>query len=309
MPAALRFCTVATGLLAVTTLQPATCRLCDADCKKIPVVLLSYNNPTFLRLMVRQLQDCFNASVQVIDNGSDFPPMREYLSELETTSVTVHRMPKNLGPHILFDSPQGEEILKALPQHFVLSDSDLRLGDNTPANFLCILACVAEYLSAAKVGLALDLADNDQMFHLPNYQHGRTIVEWESYLYKASVHLKHWPELANSVFEALVDTTFAMYNKTYLAGFDYNGYRVGGIFSAKHRPFYPKTLVRLSQKEIDAMFRGNTGTIASYMRDKGLNLSVPSGFNKLYDSNMLSFTCAGRNNHFPVPCQLAAGRG
>jgi hypothetical protein len=33
-------------------------------------VLLAYNNPTLLRLMVQQLQQCFNASVQVIDNGS-----------------------------------------------------------------------------------------------------------------------------------------------------------------------------------------------------------------------------------------------
>jgi hypothetical protein len=139
------------------------------------------------------------------------------------------------------------------------------------------------------------------MFHLPNCQHGRTIVQWENYLYKTSVTLKQWPELTDSVFEALVDTTFAMYNKQHFVGFDYTGYRVGGIFSAKHRPFYPKTFARLPLKEVRAMLGGNTGTIASYMRDRGLNLSVPSTFSKLYDTDMLSFTCAGRNNHFPMP--------
>jgi hypothetical protein len=95
----------------------------------IPIVLIARNNPSLLKPLVEQLRSCFNATIIVFDNGSNFKPMIRYLLSLEHDKmITVVRARKNVGSRGSFT-----ELKFKLPRFFALSDSDLRLNDNLPS--------------------------------------------------------------------------------------------------------------------------------------------------------------------------------
>jgi len=282
----------------------------------IPVVLLAYNNPTLLSLMVRQLRECFNATLYIIDNGSKFPPMHAFLKKIETDPmVTVWYMPSNFSPHVLFQ-PRGSLYMNQLPQFFALSDSDIRLGDNTPRNFLCVLALLTQHLNKPKVGLVLDLGDYDQQFPQTNFFLGKqSIYEHEKSLY-TRMRMDEWPELNSSLFKSDTDTTFAVYNKQLLKrpgqkgeeawSYTYDSVRLGGLFAAKHRPWYPKAFAGIPDEEVHAMFSG-VGTMADFLAKLGksnLSSHTPAAFDLLEDSDMMSYTCAGKHHYFHVPARI-----
>lgn len=272
-------------------------------CSDIPVVVLAYNNPTLVRLLVDQLRRCFNATVVIMDNGSDFPGMITYLREVALDQqVVVWRLPKNYGPHIIFKSPR---ILKRLPRFFALSDSDVRLGDSTPVNFLCVLAHATDEFGVPKAGLALDISDREEMFDMLYYK-GKTIYQWEKKFYAKRLYTPDWPELS-SVYSADVDTTLAVYDQEKLSGFTFTAVRVGGIFTAKHRPWYSSVYRAIPDDEIAAMFAKSSGTMAQIYKKKGLAELRKKPKIRHPDSkharDLMSFTCAGRKHSLYIPRQ------
>lgn len=276
------------------------------QCKpQIPVVLLAYNNPTLLRSLIDQLEKCFNASVSVIDNGSTYPPMVSYLDELKARNITVYHMSRNLGPHVLFK--EGREILSQLPQYFALSDSDLRLNDHTPSNFLCIFAVLTDLLSTPKVGVALDLYDKDDMLTLKKYNARPSIYAWEKGLYLQRMMVPGWEEINTMLYKSSIDTTFAVYNKKHMLdangnfAFTYSAVRVAGIFAAKHRPFYRRTFNLLNESERNAMLAGNSGTIALALKNDSSIPNSKQSLDLVQGGELMSFACAGRRHIFPIP--------
>lgn len=277
---------------------------------QIPIVLFSYNNPTLLKSLIDQLERCFNASVSVIDNGSTYAPMISYLNDLKARNITVYHMPRNFGPHVLFTRPEGRSVLSKLPQYFVLSDSDLRLNDHTPSNFLCIFAVLTDLLSTPKVGVALDLYDKDDMLMLKKYNGQPSIHAWERGMYGQRLLVPGWEEINFMLYKSLIDTTFAVYNKKHMVDangtlqFTYSAVRVAGIFSAKHRPFYPKTFSALNESERNAMLSGNTGTIALALRNQSSIQNLKASLDLVQGGGLMSFACAGKKHVFPIPSNI-----
>lgn len=303
----------------------------------IPVVVIAFNNPTITALLVNQLRDCFDANVILIDMFSSFSGMSELLANLTTnTSDPRLRIIKSLfpgGPRDLFDlSCRWVALMDSLPRFFALTDSDMRLGDNTPRNFLCVMAHALHRINTVdKVGLALDLSDRLRMWQLPDYYNEQNIWDFESSLWKnVEAGIAGLPELDGVVYDSAVDTIFAMYDKTLLSCsknifenphgyhainipcFSASAVRIGGIFTAQHRPWYPETFLHLMNGELEAN-RGGGGTLFQMFLRAGWQTNLSKSFDeyllkypiprltvqeKEQSGGIMNFVCRGL--HFPL---------
>lgn len=261
---------------------------------EIPVVVQTYNNPTLVGKLVRQLRQCFNASIVLFDAGSTFPGMISLLDSFDADPrVSVIRA-GNVGPRGLFQEHQSQT-LGNLPRFFAYTDGDMALNEATPPNFLCVMAHLTQRLKRAKVGLALDIGDPWRMWQVP-YFGTQTVWEWEDQFWQHHLTAgEDWPAMDGILFDAGVDTTFAVYDKAqarctgeqqvpgYVCFSIGSAARVGGPFTAKHIPWYPDGLIGWPEGELEAAF-GGKGTVANMIRAHGVSASAGSQENKM---NML----------------------
>jgi hypothetical protein len=198
----------------------------------IPVFIISYNQYTFVKSMVEQLQP-YTKSIYVIDNKSTYEPLIEYLKEIDGNSATVLWMPENYGHKVY----ERDEIIALGGEKYIVTDPDLLLNPNLPPNFIDVLAELSDKYKTNKIGFALDIKDNINMNLKYNDKmsngHGKTVPEVEG---------GYWNERIDDpdyeLYWAAIDTTFALINKKYYRRGDMtNSIRVGGNFTCKHRPW------------------------------------------------------------------------
>lgn len=206
---------------------------------RIPVLIPSFNNPTYLRQFLSQIQFRKNLHPIVVDNASTYPKMLELLSALDSWGINVVKFNRNFGPHFLRDH---SEFLELMPRFFCLSDPDLQLNSKLPKDFLSTLMSISEEFSAPKVGFALDIGDSKD-FRDHKFQVGKRkykISQWEKKFWKVKLHSKSGVPL----YRAHLDTTFALYDKIRFSNSNfYSAVRVAGAFTARHLPWYKDSIV------------------------------------------------------------------
>ncbi len=201
---------------------------------KIPIIIPTFNNPTYLENMVGQLRSRNCHDIFVFDNSSNFPPMLDCLKKLERSGVVVIRSRMNLGPRLFLN----RFIYAALPEYFVLTDPDLQLNDALPNDFLDQLKEATQTYKIGKAGFALDISNVEQLrsglFEVEGQK--LSIVDWENQFWVSPL-----PPLpgGDPVYLARIDTTFALYNKSYFCRRRYGqAIRIGGRFTCRHLPWY-----------------------------------------------------------------------
>ena len=201
----------------------------------VPVVVPCFNNPTYTARMVSQLRRLGFRRIVLTDGGSTYPPMRDLLNA-PGEAVSVVLLSENPGPRHVFLDPVT---FAALPRHFCVTDPDLAFNPAMPVDFLDDLAALSARERVGKAGLALDLSDREAMRDEPIQIGERTwqIWEWEEQFWRDEL-----PPLrrgGDPVYRAPVDTTFALYDKTF---FDPDHFleavRVAGRFTCRHLPWY-----------------------------------------------------------------------
>jgi hypothetical protein len=206
----------------------------------IPVFIISYNQPSYLRNMVNQLQRLRVAAseITILDNASSNPQLMEYLEELRLTGIRVVHLERNFGPHEIFAPEAGVD----WPEVFALTDPDLQFDSSMPTTFREDLLAIACACCVWKCGLALSLEDADQFLE-GVYVRGMPIADWESQFWHHRV--KAEGDVADlltresaEVFRAEVDTTFAIYRRDYPKTSFLQSVRVSGNYSARHLPWY-----------------------------------------------------------------------
>ena len=210
---------------------------------RLPVLIPAFNNPTYVEGMVGQLLRFPGLRPVVLDNGSSFAPAlalyERWLAEgLAPDRVFLVMLGENVGPRAIW---QDGGLLGMLPRHFCVTDPDLALNPNLPRDFPVTLARVAAQFCTGKVGFALSLEDRHLMVDSPFRHAGGWKQIWES----EAVHWQHplpGRGIAEPLFRAEIDTTFALYDKNY---FDparpFEAIRVAGRFTARHLPWYRDT--------------------------------------------------------------------
>jgi FkbM family methyltransferase len=211
---------------------------------RIPIIIPVYNSVTYLRMMVSQLRSRGFQEIIVVDNASTFPPLLEYLSHVGS-EVTVIRLDENKGPHVFLD----RNTLLALPDYFCVSDPDLQFGPSLPDQFLCELISLTEEHRVGKAGLALEISDwslmREERFQIEgaSYQ----IWDWEAQFWKNPVG---HTSTGDAVYDASIDTTFALYNKRFFdPSHHWKALRAGGKYTSRHLPWYKQSIVPQEEED------------------------------------------------------------
>lgn len=183
----------------------------------IPVLIICRDRVDPLRKLVTWLEEEGMTNLHLIDNHSASPELLEYYSQ---TPHSVHRLSDNVG----HTSPWLPEFSSKRRGPFVVSDCDIIPDPEAHGAIRHFVDLLNRYRSTVKVGFGLHLDD------LPaHYARRDEVIRWES---------QFWTRpLADDVYMAIVDTTFALYRPRtpYTLG---PSLRTGGRFMARHEPWY-----------------------------------------------------------------------
>jgi len=217
----------------------------------IPVIVPVFNNPTYTKNFVTQLRMLNVTNIAILDNNSTYKPMLELLNNLENEHRVI-RLGYNRGPHYAL---RDLDFYSDLPNYFCLSDPDLQLSPNLPENFIDTFVDISNQFKVGKVGFALEVPKEEEFDQLYMNLDGKlwNMRDWEMQFWKNSIGKTSG---GDDLYLTTLDTTFALYNKTYFKPNDrYESIRVGGKFTARHLGFYDQ--VNIPEDEL-TYYRNST---------------------------------------------------
>ena len=198
--------------------------------RTVPIVINSFNQPTYLLRMVARLVANEFRNLWIIDQASTTQETQNALALLESSGrCQVFKLRENRGPHWFL----GSELLDLAGSLFVYTDTDLDFPYPIPNDFLSRLVTLTDRYKVGKAGCALDLSDAHLFVDRVSQIEGRdyTIREWEERFWTRALE----PE----VYAAIVDTTFALYNRGHFRKDEQlRAVRVAGAWTLKHLPWY-----------------------------------------------------------------------
>jgi hypothetical protein len=199
----------------------------------IPVVIIAYNNLTFVRSFVKQILRITNRII-IVDNCSTYPAILEYYEDIQkefSSNIEIRRKDRNYGHNVVL-----RHEIHTLPAIFALSDPDLKLNDKMPDNCLDILLEISNTYKYHRVGLALDLSDRDLFIKRIHPATNKTIYDGEIGYWSNRIHNDKY-----ELYNAPIDTTFCLINQHHPAN-GLSAIRVAGDFVCKHLPWYENYL-------------------------------------------------------------------
>jgi hypothetical protein len=226
-----------------------------------PILIPVFNNPTYLSRMLDQLRSKGLRNIVVVDNASTSPQMKSFLQKIPP-EITLVRLTRNLGPRDIFQSAVN---LQHLPNVFCVTDPDLELNRDLPDDFLVELFGLTERFKIGKAGFSLDISDRDAMRDDPvAFAEGSMkIWEWEERFWTNHVG---FTEGGDPIYKAKIDTTFALYNKTFFRPDRFTAaVRVAGRYTCRHLPWYKDD--RIPEQEQKHYRRKQK--FSTYVRSKG----------------------------------------
>lgn len=213
--------------------------------KNIPIVILCYNQLTFLKNMIRQVEK-YTRDIIVIDNCSTYEPLLDYYEK--EFGYTLLRQKENFG-HLIYRAPF---VRKLTGEVYLLTDPDMELNPNLPDNFVEKLFAISVHFQAIRVGFALRI-DAEDLREGTFYQ-GHSIQEWEKRFWVYRLKFPDDPEM--ELYAGLIDTTFCLVNKR----FGNNHIRVAGNYTAIHIPWHKHFEKKLLPGEYDSYLVNNKST-------------------------------------------------
>lgn len=207
----------------------------------IPVFIVHHEQPEYLENMMSQLLrlGVNERDIVILDNASAGVDSIALLEKAHASGINVTRLERNFGPHGIFAPESGIR----WPEVFALTDPDLEFDPRMPRSFREDFARIALVCKVWKCGCAISLADA-HLFSKRPYLQGLTIEEWERQYWKKKyddlpadlrLQLRGWDA---DVYNAPVDTTFAVYLRDAPRKDFMEGVRVAGAFSCRHLPWY-----------------------------------------------------------------------
>ena len=195
------------------------------DYKTIPIFIISYNRMIVLQKLIQRLEKDGYKNLHIVDNHSDNKDLLSYLNEID---YDVYFMKKNWGHMVVWDSGLFDEVINNM--FYVVTDPDLLPIEGCPDDYIKhFYNVLQEYPNKTKVGFSLII---DDIPYTNKYR--MDIVRNESFFFDTI--LCHSPLL----FDAKIDTTFALYRPGKIEDFD-SGIRTGYPYSARHLDWYMDT--------------------------------------------------------------------
>jgi len=191
--------------------------------KDVDVFIISYNRLSYFELFIDWLENAGFENIHIVDNASTYPPLLEYLDK---SKYNIHRMEKNYGHLVVWESGKFDEIIKN--KNYIVSDCDILPVEKCPLDVTEYFErLLKKYPNVTKVGFGLKIDDLPQHNALK-----MSIVEWEEQFWKKKIE--------EGLYDAPVDTTFALYrpniyptNKKW-----WKSIRTDYPYIARHLPWY-----------------------------------------------------------------------
>lgn len=203
----------------------------------IPVFVNSFEQLTYLRDTIDWLHANGFGNVTVLEQGSIYPPLRAYLASRSfQEKARLHELGKNVGPR---RAVRKSAAMAGMGKPFIFTDPDLELPTPIADNFLTRLMDLGLRYAVPKVGLALDITENQKNNLQAKVGRDHTVYSYYKRFYRN--------KLERHVWETGVDTTFFLHvPQPNLVDFGIlksqpriPAIRVGGAgFMAGHRPWY-----------------------------------------------------------------------
>lgn len=197
-----------------------------ADPLSIPIIIISYNRLNDLQKLISFLLERKHKNIVIVDNQSTYPPLLDYYKKI-SDRVTVKRMNRNYG-HLVFwkNTDLYNQYRKG---YYIVTDSDIIPNSKLPDNYIEQLRILLDsHKEVSKVGFALQIDD------LPDsFKQKQAVINWEKQFWNN--------EIAKSLYQAPLDTTFAIYPPYFNnLNFDtfYKAIRVNADFTARHGGWY-----------------------------------------------------------------------
>lgn len=197
-----------------------------SDYKKFPIIINNYNRLDYLLKLIKWLEGAGMTNIFIIDNNSDYQPLLNYYRR---TPYTVFKLDKNKGHLALWETII---FTRFSSQYYVYTDPDILPVEECPLNTVQhFYNMLQQYPQASKVGFGLKIDDLPEGYLLRD-----KVIRWEKQFWKK--------EVEHEVYDALIDTTFALYRPGAKGGASITALRTGGRYTARHLPWYedPKSL-------------------------------------------------------------------
>ena len=185
-----------------------------------PILINSYNRLDCLSRLVERLVGWGYSNLYLIDNGSTYQPLLDYY---KNSSLRVFYLDKNVGYLALWKT----EVFSYFENvEYVYTDPDVLPAEDCPPDFISRFKALLDACpDVSKVGCALRIDD------LPShYGRREEVIKYER---------QFWSHpLGEELYEAPLDTTFALYRAGVKGGGWLKGIRCGEPCWAHHLPWY-----------------------------------------------------------------------
>lgn len=195
----------------------------DIDYKSVPILINNFNRYDKLLRLIDGLSRRGYNNIWIIDNASTYPPLIEWYRICPYKVVMLN---ENVGHLSIFKTG----IYRAFRHsYYAYTDSDLEICPDCPDDFMeKFIGLLKRNPRVVKVGFSLKIDD------LPDtFASKKEVVEWERQFWTKEVY--------EGVFDAPVDTTFAVYKPWFKGGlvnFRDKHFRVGPPYVMRHLPWY-----------------------------------------------------------------------
>jgi hypothetical protein len=221
----------------------------------LPVIIPTFNNPTYMSKMVEQLKECgFEyGDIIILDNFSRYPEMRTRLDSISMLGCIVVKKFTNDGPREYY---KNKKLFEWLPEKFFLTDPDIGFNKNLPKSFINTMIDISEKNGLYKVGFALDIEMNNIVGHTNikdiMFNANLSMYQWEQQFWSNKLFET---EGFDPVYSAAIDTTFCLVNKKFFRNYEEPMQikdlcvRIGGDFTAQHYGWYEIPPIHKSEYE------------------------------------------------------------
>lgn len=224
------------------------------DMENIPVFVISYNRLDYLLLLISWLERAGFKNINIIDNKSTYQKLIDYFS---ICPHKVHRMEKNYGHLVLWDSKKFDEIIDNY--NFILTDCDILPVEECPHDIVdYFMRILNKYTNFTKVGLSLKIDDIPDCYAFKNQ-----VLEKEKDFW---LH-----PLETGLYQAAIDTTLALYRPGIVPKDPrwWRSIRTASPYEARHLPWYSDTK---NPSEEDLNYQKNVAEMSSYWSVTDLNI-------------------------------------
>lgn len=184
------------------------------------VFIITRDRLSTLKQLLDWLEHVGFKRIVFIDNDSALPPLMDYLS---ITPYQTIETASNVGHTV----PWTSSIVKLLApgEFYIVTDPDVIPAEKSVQAVRHLYELHQRYPDHLKIGFGLNIDDLPEAYELKS-----DVIRWEEQFWKH--------QLAEGVYEAGLDTTFALYKPYTYRYFIHPSLRTGSPYTARHLPWY-----------------------------------------------------------------------